>query len=204
MANYVNKRTAHRWRTLGLMLTAVFFAFGSFWLLQAIQSEDPAVSGNALNEPDYIVENFSFVRMTESGSPRYVMSGERLVHHPENDVSEVTRPVVESMVPGRPRMTMNADRGEVFHGENRVELMGKVDIVRPATPKSEALRARTDALTVLADDEIVKTNRPVQMTLGAAKVDAVGMVAENPTQKLHLGGRGQIVYPPRQRGASTQ
>jgi lipopolysaccharide export system protein LptC len=204
MATYVNKRTAHRWRTLGLMLTAVFAAFGSFWLLQAIQSEDPAIGGNALNEPDYIVENFSFVRMTGSGAPRYVMSGERLVHHPENDVSLVTRPVVNSMVPGRPRMTLTSERAQVYHGENRVELMGNVDIVRPATPKSEALHAQTDALTVLADEEIVKTNRPVKMTIGAAKVDAVGMVAENPTQKLHLGGRGQIVYPPRQRGASPQ
>ncbi|MGX4642820.1 LPS export ABC transporter periplasmic protein LptC [Massilia sp. SYSU DXS3249] len=194
----MNKRTAHRWRTLGLMLTAVFFAFGSFWLLQAIQSEDPVAGGNAANEPDYIVENFSFVRMTETGSPRYVMSGERLVHHPGPDMSEVTRPVVESMAPGRPRMTMNAERGQVFHGENRVELMGKVDILRPATPTSEKLHAQTDALTVLADDEIVKTNRPVRMTLGASSVDAVGLHAVNPTQKMHLGGRGKIVYPPRQ------
>ncbi|MDB5790174.1 MAG: export transporter periplasmic protein LptC [Massilia sp.] len=197
MATYVNKRTAHRWRTLGLMLTAVFFAFGSFWLLQAIQSGDQAAGGPGLNEPDYIVENFSFVRMTETGSPRYVMSGARLEHHPVTDVSEVTRPVVESMAPGRPRMTMQAERGQVFHGENRVELMGKVDIVRPATPTSEALHARTDALTVLADDEIVKTTRPVRMTLGASSVEGVGLVAENPTQKMHLGGRGRIVYPPR-------
>ena len=204
MVNYVNKRTAHRWRTLGLMLTAVFLAFGSFWLLQAIQTEDAAGVGNGLNEPDYIVENFSFVRMTETGVPRYVMSGARLAHHPDNDVSDVSRPIVESMAPGRPRMTMHADRAQVYHAENRIELMGNVDIARPATPKSEALRARTEALTVLADDEIVKTNRPVQMTLGAASVNGVGMVAENPTQKLHLGGRGQIVYPPRQRGASTQ
>lgn len=198
---YVNKRTAHRWRTLGLMLTAVFFAFGSFWLLQAIQSEDPAVGANGVNEPDYIVENFSFVRMTDTGVPRYVMSGERLVHHPVNDVSEVTRPVVESMAPGRPRMTLNAERAHVFHEENRVELTGNVDIVRPATPNSEAMRARTEALTLLADEEIIQTRQPVQMTLGAASVRGVGMRAENPTQKMHLGGRGQIVYPPR-RGAA--
>lgn len=204
MATYVNKRTAHRWRTLALMLTAVFFAFGSFWLLQAIQSDDTTAGGNASNEPDYIVENFSFVRMTENGVPRYVMSGTRLAHHPENDVSHVTRPVVESMDPSRPRMTMHADRGQVYHGENRVELMGNVDIKRPATPKSEALHARTEALTVLADDEIIKTKLPVRMTLGAASVDAVGMVAENPTQKLHLGGRGQIVYPPRRNAAPPQ
>ncbi|MBD8529723.1 LPS export ABC transporter periplasmic protein LptC [Massilia sp. CFBP 13647] len=204
MATYVNKRTAHRWRTLALMLTAVFFAFGSFWLLQAFDSDDgPGVAAN-LSEPDYIVENFSFVRMTENGVPRYVMSGARLAHHPDTDVSEVTRPVVESMAPERPRMTMHADRGQVYHGENRVELMGKVDIKRPATPKSEALHARTEALTVLVDDEIVKTSRPVQMTLGAATAHGVGLVAENPTQKLHLGGRGQIVYPPRQARAPNR
>jgi lipopolysaccharide export system protein LptC len=197
MATYVNKRTAHRWRTLALMLTAVFFAFGSFWLLQAFQSDDTPGIGSSLNEPDYIVENFSFVRMTDKGVPRYVMSGARLAHHPENDVSDISKPIVESMDPSRPRMTMHADRGQVYHGENRVELMGNVDIKRPATPKSEALHARTEALTLLADEEIMKTDRPVQMTLGAATANGIGMVAENPTQKLHLGGRGQIVYPPR-------
>ena len=204
MATYVNKRTAHRWRTLALMLTAVFLAFGSFWLLQAIQGGGDVTGANDLSEPDYIVENFSFVRMTEQGAPRYVMTGARLVHHPDNDVSEVTRPIVESMAPERPRMTMHADRGQVYHGENRVELMGNVDIARPATPKTEALRARTEALTVLVDDEIVKTSRPVQMTLGASSVNGVGMVAENPSQKLHLGGRGRIVSPPRQSAAPNQ
>ena len=197
MATLHNRRTSHRWRLLALMLTAVFFAFGSFWLLQAMQDDDDASAGNAGNEPDYIVENFSFVRMTPTGQPRYVVSGARLAHHPVTDVSEVSKPVVESMAPGRPRMTMHADRAQIHHQENRVELMDNVDIVRPATPGSEGLRARTDALTVLADEEIVKTDRPVDMTLGASTVKSVGLVAENPTQKLHLG-RGQIVYPPRQ------
>lgn len=197
MAILQNRRTSHRWRLLALMLTAVFFAFGSFWLLQAIQGDDDASAGNAGNEPDYIVENFSFVRMTPTGQPRYVVSGARLAHHPVTDVSEVSKPVVESMAPGRPRMTIHADRAQIHHQENRVELMDNVDIVRPATPGSEGLRARTDALTVLADEEIVKTDRPVDMTLGASTVKSVGLVAENPTQKLHLG-RGQIVYPPRQ------
>ncbi len=198
MATFVNRRTSHRWKLLALMLTAVFFAFGSFWLLQALQSEDADNLGNAGNEPDYIVENFSLVRMTESGQPRYLVSGARLAHHPVNDVSEVSKPVVESMAPGRPRMTMHADRAQIHHQENRIELIDNVDIVRPATPGSEAMRARTSALTVLADEEIVKTDRPVQMQIGASTVNSVGLVAENPTQKLQLG-RGQIVYPPRQR-----
>ena len=43
MASYVtNKRTAHRWKLLTVMMIAVFCAFGSFWLLQAFDSDDAA------------------------------------------------------------------------------------------------------------------------------------------------------------------
>ena len=58
------------------MLAAVFFAFGSFWLMQVMRGGDDVRNVNAGNEPDYIVDNFSFVRMSETGQPRYVISGD--------------------------------------------------------------------------------------------------------------------------------
>ena len=73
MAPASYKRTAHRWRLLALMLFAVFCAFGSFWLVQVMQGEENGPGFNAGNEPDYIVDNFSWVRMSEAGKPRYVM-----------------------------------------------------------------------------------------------------------------------------------
>ena len=198
MVNY--KRTAHRWKLLTVMMLATFCAFGSFWLLQVMESEDgDARLGGPMTEPDYIVENFSFVRMTEEGKPSYVVSGKRLVHTPLGDVSNVEQPVLQGMTPGRPRMTIVANRAQIYHSEHRVELLGNVDIQRPATPTSEALRGQTQALTVLPDEEILKTDKPIEMQLGAAQVRGTGMVANNATQKLHLASRGQIVYPPRQR-----
>ncbi|SFD00197.1 LPS export ABC transporter periplasmic protein LptC [Massilia yuzhufengensis] len=198
MVNY--KRTAHRWRLLAIMMIGVFCAFGSFWLVQVMQDDDSGAGlGGPLDEPDYIVENFSFVRMTEEGKPNYVVSGKRLTHRPLGDVSEVEQPVVQGMTPGRPRMTIVAKQGRVYHEEHRVDLLGNVDIQRPATPTSEALRVRTQALTVLPDEEIMKTDKPIEMQLGAATVQGTGMVANNATQKLHLASRGQIVYPPRPR-----
>jgi lipopolysaccharide export system protein LptC len=182
------------------MVLGVFCAFGSFWLLQMMENDaaDPRLGG-AMNEPDYIVEHFSFVRMTEQGKPSYVVSGKRLAHRPLGDVSEVEQPVVKSMTPGRPHMTVVANRGRIFHEEHRVDLLGNVDIQRPATPTSEALRVQTQALTVLTDEEIMKTDQPIHMQLGAATVRGTGMVANNVTQKLYLASRGQIVYPPRHR-----
>ncbi|UVW29150.1 LPS export ABC transporter periplasmic protein LptC [Massilia sp. H6] len=198
MVNY--KRTAHRWRLLGNMIIGVFLAFGSFWLLQVMERDDSDTRlGGSMNEPDYIVENFSFVRMTEQGQPSYVVSGKRLAHQQEGDVSEVEQPVVQGLTPGRPRTTVVANRGRIYHQEHRVDLLGNVDIQRPATPASEALHVRTQALTVLPDEEIMKTDKAIEMQLGAATISGTGMVANNATQTLQLAGRGQIVYPPRAR-----
>ena len=197
MAHASYKRTAHRWRLLALMLSAVFCAFGSFWLVQVMQGEDTGQGINAGNEPDYIVDNFSWVRMSETGKPRYVISGERLTHRPVDNTALVDKPVVQSLTVEHPPMTMTAERALVSQNQNQIDLTGNVDIKRPAGAKSEPLRIRTEALTVLPDEDIVKTDKAIEMQLGASSVTGIGMLANNATQQVHLGGRGQIIYPPR-------
>lgn len=196
---YVNKRTAHRWRLLALMLAGVFFAFGSFWLLQVMRGEAQGPSVNVGNDPDYIIDNFSFVRMSETGQPRYVISGERLTHRPSDNTSVIDKPVVQNMSTDHPNMTMTANTAVVNQDQNQIDLTGNVDISRPGGKTSQPLRIRTEALTVLPDEEISKTDKPIQMTLGAASVTGVGMVANNATQQLTLGGRGELIYPPKGR-----
>lgn len=194
-ANY--KRTAHRWRLLLLMLFAVFCAFGSFWLVQVMQGEDNGPGAAAGNEPDYIIDNFSWVRMSEAGKPRYVVSGDRLTHRPADNTALVEKPVVQSLTADHPPMTMTAEHALVSQNQNQIDLTGNVDIQRPAGTDSQPLRIRTQALTVLPDEDIVKTDKPIDMKLGASSVNGVGMLANNATQQVHLGGRGQIIYPPR-------
>ena len=197
MAPASYKRTAHRWRLLALMLSAVFCAFGSFWLVQVMQGEENGPGFNAGNEPDYIVDNFSWVRMSEAGKPRYVISGERLTHRPVDNTALVDKPVVQSLTVEHPPMTMTAEHALVSQNQNQIDLTGNVDIKRPAGAKSEPLRIRTEALTVLPDEDIVKTDKAIEMQLGASSVAGIGMLANNATQQVHLGGRGQIIYPPR-------
>ncbi|GAB3411135.1 hypothetical protein GCM10027318_25110 [Massilia agilis] len=198
MATYVNKRTAHRWRLLAVMLLGVFCAFGSFWLLQLVtQSNQGAQLGARGNEPDYIVDNFSFVRMGPNGKPRYVVSGNRLTHRPVDDVSFVDKPVVQGMTVEHPRMTMTADRARILHGQNQVDLIGNVDVQRPGNATSQPLSIKTEQMTVLPDEELLKTDKPVEMKLGGAIVRGTGMLANNATQQVHLARQGQIIYPPR-------
>jgi len=195
-ANY--KRTAHRGKLLALMLIGLFCAFGSFWLMQIMGRDDNGPNVNAGNAPDYIVENFSFVRMAETGKPRYVISGERLTHHPADNSSVIDKPVMQGLNTEHPPMTSTADRALVTQNQSQVDLVGNVDIRRPGSGKAQPMHIRTEALTFLPDEDIARTDKPVQGTLGGATMNGVGMVANNATQQLQVG-RGHIIYPPRQR-----
>jgi lipopolysaccharide export system protein LptC len=210
VTNIRNKRTAHRGPLLALMLAGVFAAFGSFWLLQVIsggQSGGPNLDMS--NEPDYIIDNFSFVRMSETGQPRYVISGDRLIHHPADNTSEIDKPVVLSMTVEHPRMTMTAQHAHVNQNQNQIDLAGSVDIQRPGAPAqagkpaARPLRIRTEALTLLTDDEIAKTDKPVDIKLGDIAANGVGMTVYNATQQVQMGGRGTIILPPHAAAAAA-
>ncbi len=197
MSTHVYKRTAHRWRLLAIMLGGLFCATGSFWLLQLVNEQGLAVQLERSNEPDYIIDNFSFVRMDKAGQPKYVVSGERLTHRPIEDISYVDKPVVQGMTTEHPRMTMHADRARILHEQDQVELIGNVDVERPGSANIKPLSIKTQRMTVLPDEEIMKTDLPVEMKLGAATVRGTGMVANNATQQVHLASRSHIEFPPR-------
>ena len=64
----MRKRTAHRWQLTLTMLIGVFVAVGSFWLVQLVnQSGQEQQADQFANEPDYIIDRFSLVRMTKEG-----------------------------------------------------------------------------------------------------------------------------------------
>jgi lipopolysaccharide export system protein LptC len=192
------QRTAHRWRLLFSIMAGVFLASGSFWLLQLMQRSDQDLSVDAnKNEPDYIVEKFSFVRMTPEGQPRYLFYGDKLIHRPIDDTSDIELPKMQNMTPGEAPMTINALRARMYHGEDKVDLLGKVDIHRPASAKGQAMRLKTEALTIFPDEQRMESNEKVQMSMGAATVTGTGMRANNATRQLDFTSRGQIIYPPK-------
>jgi lipopolysaccharide export system protein LptC len=194
-----NKRTAHRWPLIGLMLGGTFLALGSFWLVQVMQRPDEQGAAAKTSEPDYIVENFSFVRMGPTGQPRFVISGARLEHRPDTDISDIDKPVMRSMTTDRPHMTVTANIAHVLNQQNQVDLVGNVVAQRPASPKTQALHVRSEAMTALPDDDILKTDQAVGIMLGASTLTGIGMVANNATQTLHVASRGRLVSPPRPR-----
>ena len=196
----MHRRNAQRWRMATILIAGAVFALGSFWLVQVINRGDFARGVDVpKTEPDYIVENFSFVRMTPEGKPRYIVSGDKLTHRPEGDISDVDKPVVQNLSPVQQPMTMNAERGRVDHTNNVVDLMGRVDIERAASPTAKRMTIKTEQLTVFPDEDRMTSSQAVVMTLGDTSISGVGMQADNAAQTVHFSKSGQIVFPPKRR-----
>jgi lipopolysaccharide export system protein LptC len=134
--------------------------------------------------------------MAKDGKPSYIVTGDKLVHRPIDDASEIDKPVVRNLSSAHPPMDMKADHARVDENNSRVQLKGNVQIDRAAQGKSQAMRITTPALTVYPDEDRMETDQPVQMVQGAATASGTGMKANNATRQVQLQGRGSIVYPP--------
>ncbi len=194
----MHKRTAHRWRLLAVMMTGVFLALGSFWLAQMLDDQGAAISADAFrNEPDYIVEKFSFVRMTPDGQPRYLISGEKLVHRPIDDSVDIDKPLVKHVAAGQPLMTIDAERARIDHGNTQVHLKGDVDVDRKGMGTVKPMKLETEELTVFPDEDRMTSPGEVLVAMERATIRGTGMQADNAAQTLRFERKGQINFPPK-------
>jgi lipopolysaccharide export system protein LptC len=195
----MRKRTAHRWRLTLILVVGTFVALGSFWLVQVVnQSGQEAVADQHRNEPDYIIENFSLVRLSKAGQPSYIVAGDKLTHRPVDDSSDIDKPVVHSLsaTEGQPPMNMKADHAHVDQNNSRIQLSGHVDVMRPPSPQQQSLHMTTSALTVFPDEDRMETDKPVELQVGASTATGTSMTANNATRQVKLT-RGTMVLPPR-------
>jgi lipopolysaccharide export system protein LptC len=182
------------------MMVGMAFALGSFWLVQVINRDELGVrSEGPKTEPDYIIEKFSFVRMTLGGRPHYIISGDKLMHRPSDDSLDVELPVVQNLGSAKPPMTMHAKQAHIDQAKNVVDLMGDVDIRRPPLGNAQAMTLKTDALTVYTDEDRMETSRPFELVVGTTTVAGVGMKANNATGQLDVHSKMQLNFPPRAR-----
>ncbi|WP_242404688.1 LPS export ABC transporter periplasmic protein LptC [Janthinobacterium agaricidamnosum] len=154
-------------------------------------------AGKPSNEPDYVVTNFSLVRMTPAGQPSYIVSGTRLTHYPLDDASEIDKPFVRKLSDSQqPPLDTHAERARIDQGNSRVQLFENVLIQRDASPTAKNLTLKTQQLTVFPDTDKMETALPVDMVLGTSHLTGVGMKADNAASQVEILHQLKIDYPP--------
>jgi lipopolysaccharide export system protein LptC len=183
---------------LGVVLALLAaLALGSFWMLEVLRrNSNETFSETPKDEPDYIIENFNFVRMSKTGYARYNISGAKLVHYPENDSFEIQQPVMNNLDKDQAPMTMRAERAIVDHAGDKIHMYRNVQMDRPAVGTSDHFRLVSEYLLILPDVDIMQTDKPVDITYGSVKLSGTGMFANNATREFRLSSNVRGTYPP--------
>jgi lipopolysaccharide export system protein LptC len=176
-------------------------ALASFWLLQMMQKQnDSKTQLPNRGAPDYIIENFNFVRTSKTGQASYLLSGVALVHHPLDNSADIRRPTAKSFKPNKATVTVTSEHGKIFDDKQHIQLRGKVNINRPATAQAEALHMETESLLIATENDTMQTDDPVKMTIGNTVLRSTGMVVDQNKGEIRLlhQVRGHIAPKPKQ------
>ena len=199
--------TADRIRVwLGVALLGLVM-LGSFWIYEVMrrQSEDEAANAKNRSEPDYYVEHFNFVRLSQSKQTNYRVTGEKLIHFPLEDEFEIIQPRIVGIDQEKTPMTIRADRAIVKQKvqeklqnkpEDQIHMLGDVLVERSKSDQGSYLKMATDSLILFPDSERMRTAEAITMTTPRANITAVGMEAENNRQKIRLLSKVQISIAP--------
>jgi lipopolysaccharide export system protein LptC len=167
------------------LLMVLFLAGLTLWLRQAIEQPPPEKAAAKRHDPDAIVENFKMVRLGGAGRPQYSMSARKMQHYPGNDITELEKPQFLRRNADGTRYTVTADRGTITADSTEATFTGDV-LLRREMANRPVLQARTEYLQVLAEKEIVRTDRHVTIREGNTVFSGVGMEINKRTRQIAL------------------
>jgi lipopolysaccharide export system protein LptC len=167
-----------------LLLAAV--AAVTVWLDRQVQPPEPAGSGNARHDPDYIVDNFTVTRVGPDGAVRYKLNARRMLHYPDDDTTALDAPTVVNYRGAGVTMTAASKTATLSSNGEHAYLQDDVRLTRSAYAGRSELVMLTTWLHVIPDDGIAKTDKPVRIQDAQTLITSDGLEFDNNTRILKL------------------
>lgn len=157
----------------------------TYWLDQQVQQEI-VKPGNKRHDPDAIMENFSAVKMNQQGAPRFIMNAKKMLHYPDDDITELDAPHLTALSDGRPPIHTSAQRGLVSSKGDEVFLYQNVSVVREASTDHEELTLLTEYLHAIPDRDLANTDHAVTIMGPHNTTHAIGLEMDNKARTIKL------------------
>jgi lipopolysaccharide export system protein LptC len=182
-----------RWLAWVPVLLLAALAALTYWLDQKVQPVGPGREGSP-NDPDFTADNFTAMRMSITGVPRYAVTAKRLVHYPADNSALLEQPELTHFDQEKAPVSIRANQGVVDKNGENVYFNGDVQVRRAAYAEHEEVALYTDYLQVIPDQEVAKTDREVTMVSGKSTLKSVGLEFDNKTRMLTLRSNVRGTY----------
>ncbi len=178
----------------------------TYWLDAQVQSSPAQRDGSSRHDPDLFLQDFKAVTFDAQGQPRESLSAARAEHFPDNDSAELAAPKLSLTEPGRPTMTISADRGTIAGDRDRGDFVGHVRVEREADPQppkaGEApggpVTLTTDLLHVFTKEQRVQTDQPVTIEEPRGIIRGRGLEFDNKAKRVRIQSHVSGTLQPRE------
>src|SRR5690606_2463416 len=180
------------------ILLLMLLVAGTWWAASVAERsivQDPP--RRLTHEIDTYINQFVLIQSDEAGVPRTRVEGDRLVHYPDDDSSDVTRFRGYTENKGNPPTQVNADAARMDQDGARITLQGNVRFQRQANRERPALTITSPYMTIYPDTEIAQTDAPATIVHGNSQMQGEGLTYNNVTRELQVARRTQVVIPPK-------
>ena len=187
------------------MLLMAVLTLGTYWMVQ-MNEPNLDTEKQKRHVPDYIMDGIVVTTLGPEGNTKFRVVGQKLVHYEDDASSEIDWPIARRFHETKPAITVKSDKGFLDGDMTVLDLVGNASLTRPAQAASatQAGSARlfmsSSKFTVLMNEDIVKTNRPVNLEQGLSIMTSQeGAIFDNVHQKLTMIGqvKGRIESEPK-------
>jgi len=177
------------------MLLMAILTLGTYWM---VQMNEPNLDAEKQKRhvPDYIMDGIVVTTLGPEGNTKFRVVGQKLIHYEDDASSEIDWPIARRFHETKPAITIKSDKGFLDGDMTILDLVGNASLTRPpqAATATQAGSARlfmsSSKFTVLMNEGIVKTNRPVNLEQGLSIMTSQeGAVFDNVHQKLTMIGQ---------------
>lgn len=173
-------------RWVALVPVGILLALGvmTFWLANLVQSTDARTDPKLRHDPDAIIEHFTAQMLSPEGRVQYVLKAASMRHYPDDDSSELIDVTFIAQQPGKPDFRATAPRGQLLNGNDRIVLEGGVYVQSAAAPNRAATVLTTPRLTVLPQENLVRSTDGVVVTSNQGTIRAAKFEMHSKTREV--------------------
>lgn len=139
--------------------------------------EEDSQQGSTEHTPDYYVDDFTVSEMGPDGKPKRKLTAEKMLHYPDDDSTELTRPYMVLYEDDTPPWNIRSETGWVSGDGKLILLIGEVYIDRVAAPGVRPLQIKTRDLRVRPEENYAETDNHVRIRSENSEQTSVGMQA---------------------------
>jgi lipopolysaccharide export system protein LptC len=189
------KLAAARLFPLTLMLA---LALLTFWLERAVREEELHPSLRR-HDPDYVIDNFRVVNYGPGGAVESSLTARKMIHYPDDDLTEIALPRLVETKPDKPRTEVSALRGALSQDGEEVFLFDNVLLQREATDARSEVRIETSALHFVRSRSLVRSESDVRITEERQVISGRGLEYDLDAGRMALRERVRGRFEPKRK-----